>query len=165
MPRLICRKLLRQSVLLAETLARDRAGSNNAARAAMMAMTTNNSIRVSPLFSWQFRRTRVRTVQGYMTHAATQQHLAWLVGWGNGRLTYDVRLVCCFMGCDERPFNPLLSALPSMIHLRAGHATATAGWLTTVINRKGGSPETLVGKPRALRRRGRGPSEPLTDTS
>jgi AraC-like DNA-binding protein len=45
-----------------------------------------------------------------------------------------VRLVCCFMGCDERPFNPLLSALPSMIHLRAGHATATAGWLTTVIN-------------------------------
>lgn len=44
------------------------------------------------------------------------------------------RVVCCFMGCDERPFNPLLSALPSVIHLRAADASATVGWLTTVIN-------------------------------
>ena len=44
------------------------------------------------------------------------------------------RVVCCFMGCDERPFNPLLSALPPVIHLRAADAAATLGWLTTVVN-------------------------------
>jgi hypothetical protein len=27
------------------------------------------------------------------------------------------RIVCCFLGCDERPFNPLLSALPAVLHL------------------------------------------------
>ena len=27
------------------------------------------------------------------------------------------RLICGFLGCDERPYNPLLSALPRMIHL------------------------------------------------
>jgi AraC-like DNA-binding protein len=30
------------------------------------------------------------------------------------------RLVCGFLGCDARPFNPLLAALPRVIHLRAG---------------------------------------------
>ena len=29
------------------------------------------------------------------------------------------RVVCCFLGCDERPFNPLLTALPAVIHLPA----------------------------------------------
>jgi AraC-like DNA-binding protein len=29
------------------------------------------------------------------------------------------RVVCCFLGCDDRPFNPLLAALPSVIHLSA----------------------------------------------
>ena len=29
------------------------------------------------------------------------------------------RIVCGFLGCDERPFNPLLTALPRMIHLPA----------------------------------------------
>jgi AraC-like DNA-binding protein len=37
------------------------------------------------------------------------------------------RIVCCFLGCDERPFNPLLSALPAVIHLSA--AGAEPGWL------------------------------------
>jgi AraC-like DNA-binding protein len=27
------------------------------------------------------------------------------------------RIICCFLGCDDRPFNPLLSALPAVIHL------------------------------------------------
>ncbi len=30
------------------------------------------------------------------------------------------RLVCGFLGCDARPFNPLLATLPRVIHLRAG---------------------------------------------
>lgn len=42
------------------------------------------------------------------------------------------RIVCCFLGCDERPFNPLLTALPRTIHLPgAGHDTAN-GWLVTL---------------------------------
>jgi AraC-like DNA-binding protein len=30
-----------------------------------------------------------------------------------------VRLICGFLGCDARPFNPLLATLPKMLHLRA----------------------------------------------
>ena len=30
------------------------------------------------------------------------------------------RVVCGFLGCDERPYNPLLTALPAVIHLRGG---------------------------------------------
>jgi AraC-like DNA-binding protein len=44
------------------------------------------------------------------------------------------RLVCCFLGCDERPFNPLLSALPRTIHLSGAGHEATSGWLATLLN-------------------------------
>lgn len=44
------------------------------------------------------------------------------------------RIVCCFLGCDERPFNPLLTALPSVIHLPAAGTQATTGWLGTLMN-------------------------------
>jgi AraC-like DNA-binding protein len=44
------------------------------------------------------------------------------------------RIVCCFLGCDERPFNPLLTALPAVIHLAAAEAPATAGWLGTLLH-------------------------------
>ena len=43
------------------------------------------------------------------------------------------RIVCCFLGCDERPFNPLLTALPPVIHLSAMAQQATAGWLATLL--------------------------------
>src|SRR4051812_11726008 len=32
----------------------------------------------------------------------------------------EARLVCAFIGCDARPFNPLLATLPRMIHVRGG---------------------------------------------
>jgi len=44
-----------------------------------------------------------------------------------------VRVVCCFLGCDERPYNPLLTALPRVIHLSARGPSAT-GWLGTLFN-------------------------------
>jgi AraC-like DNA-binding protein len=44
------------------------------------------------------------------------------------------RVVCGFLGCDERPFNPLLTALPEVIHLAAAGSQATAGWLGTLLN-------------------------------
>ena len=41
------------------------------------------------------------------------------------------RLVCGFLGCDARPFNPLLATLPRVMHLRAeGNDTA----LRTLVN-------------------------------
>jgi AraC-like DNA-binding protein len=43
------------------------------------------------------------------------------------------RIICCFLGCDERPFNPLLAALPSVIHLSAAGGDASAGWLPTLL--------------------------------
>jgi AraC-like DNA-binding protein len=42
------------------------------------------------------------------------------------------RVICCFLGCDEHPFNPLLTALPPVIHMSAGGANAT-GWLVTLM--------------------------------
>jgi AraC-like DNA-binding protein len=44
------------------------------------------------------------------------------------------RIVCCFLGCDERPFNPLLAALPRTIHLSGGGQEAGGGWLATLLN-------------------------------
>ena len=32
--------------------------------------------------------------------------------------------VCGFLGCDLRPFNPLLEALPRLLHLRRADAAA-----------------------------------------
>jgi len=45
------------------------------------------------------------------------------------------RIVCSFLGCDERPFNPLLTALPNVIHLPAEGPEATTGWLATLLSR------------------------------
>ena len=42
------------------------------------------------------------------------------------------RIICCFLGCDDRPFNPLLSALPSVLHLSAADPQST-GWLGTLL--------------------------------
>jgi AraC-like DNA-binding protein len=39
----------------------------------------------------------------------------------------DATLVCGFLGCDVRPFNPLIAALPRMLHLRP---QAGGGWIT-----------------------------------
>jgi AraC-like DNA-binding protein len=44
------------------------------------------------------------------------------------------RIVCCFLGCDERPFNPLLTALPKVIHLARAGEDAASGWATTLLN-------------------------------
>jgi AraC-like DNA-binding protein len=43
------------------------------------------------------------------------------------------RVVCGFLGCDERPYNPLLTALPRVIHLAAAGPQATTGWLGTLL--------------------------------
>jgi AraC-like DNA-binding protein len=53
-----------------------------------------------------------------------------LGGGGSDR----ARFVCGFLGCDERPYNPLLTSLPSVIHLSGSGPQATTGWLGTLLN-------------------------------
>ena len=43
----------------------------------------------------------------------------------------DAVLVCGFLGCDLKPFNPLITALPRILHLPASRA---GGWVTRVID-------------------------------
>ncbi|HEX4936636.1 MAG TPA: AraC family transcriptional regulator [Gemmatimonadaceae bacterium] len=50
---------------------------------------------------------------------------------GDGRR--EATLVCGFLGCDARPFNPLLASLPRVLHVRG----AADGWL-------GAFPEQVV---------------------
>jgi AraC-like DNA-binding protein len=38
----------------------------------------------------------------------------------------DTRLVCGFLGCDLRPFNPLIATLPRLMHLKAAE---NQGWI------------------------------------
>jgi AraC-like DNA-binding protein len=45
-----------------------------------------------------------------------------------------VRVVCCFLGCDERPYNPLLAALPRVIHLSARGPQGAVGSLNALMN-------------------------------
>ncbi len=63
------------------------------------------------------------------------------------------RVVCCFLGCDERPYNPLLTALPAVIHLSASRAGASTGWLSTLLsNAAKESSSTRPGAENALSR-------------
>lgn len=46
---------------------------------------------------------------------------------------HQTRVVCGFLGCDERPYNPLLSALPAMIHI-SSRESSSLGWLTALVD-------------------------------
>jgi len=57
--------------------------------------------------------------------------LPWVFEMGGGGAE-RARVVCGFLGCDDRPFNPLLAALPSTIHVSASSPGSSAGWLSTL---------------------------------
>jgi AraC-like DNA-binding protein len=44
------------------------------------------------------------------------------------------RIVCCFLGCDDRPYNPLVAALPRTIHLSGAGGERASGWLATLMD-------------------------------
>jgi AraC-like DNA-binding protein len=50
-------------------------------------------------------------------------------GRGPGR----ARVICCFLGCDERPYNPLLGSLPRVIVHRADRVPAADARLRTLV--------------------------------
>lgn len=44
----------------------------------------------------------------------------------------ETRLICGFLGCDVLPFNPVIQALPRVVHIPDGY-TAGDGWLSSLI--------------------------------
>jgi hypothetical protein len=56
---------------------------------------------------------------------AAQLPLVFNMGGGGAETAH---LVCGFLGCDARPFNPLLESLPRILHVRPA-ASARSGWL------------------------------------
>jgi AraC-like DNA-binding protein len=64
-------------------------------------------------------------------HASTPLPVFYEVGGGGPE---RARIVCCFLGCDERPFNPLLASLPPVIHLTAAGSQSAARWLGSLIS-------------------------------
>ena len=49
-----------------------------------------------------------------------------------GSSSQRTHLVCGFLGCDARPFNPLITALPRLLHVR-GQEGPNGGWLAQFI--------------------------------
>ncbi len=56
-------------------------------------------------------------VKGYIPSAEERRPFRITQGSADGE---PVQLVCGFLGCDARPFNPLLETLPRLLHVRAG---------------------------------------------
>ncbi len=46
------------------------------------------------------------------------QRLPFTISMGEAAASEAAHLVCGFLGCDVRPYNPLLAALPRVIHVR-----------------------------------------------
>lgn len=65
-------------------------------------------------------------------HSSTPFPLVYELPAGGG--VERARLICGFFGCDERPYNPLLTALPSVIHLPAASADATMRPLAAMLD-------------------------------
>jgi AraC-like DNA-binding protein len=60
----------------------------------------------------------------------TQLPVAYEIGGGGPQ---RARIVCCFLGCDERPYNPLLASLPAVIHLSGSGPDPAPGWLGALL--------------------------------
>jgi AraC-like DNA-binding protein len=58
---------------------------------------------------------------------ASSTQLPFVHALGEGK-SDPTQILCGFLGCDTRPFNPLLETLPRMIHVDA-QASASSAWL------------------------------------
>lgn len=75
-------------------------------------------------------------------HATSSTGYGQIVVLGD-RDSREVSLVCGFLGCDRRPFNPLLSALPRRMHMRG----MSSAWLDGFTRRL--TEESRLGRPGA----------------
>jgi len=44
------------------------------------------------------------------------------------------RIVCSFLGCDNRPFNPLLASLPPVLHIPNARTVGPVPWIGTLLD-------------------------------
>jgi AraC-like DNA-binding protein len=65
-----------------------------------------------------------------MYYRPIDDHLPFTLLHGGGGAE-RTRFVCGYLGCDARPFNPLLAALPPMLHTR--RPADGSGWVTDLI--------------------------------
>ncbi len=79
---------------------------------------------------------------GGHVHTSTPARYAHTVVLG-GQEACNASLVCGFLGCDRRPFNPLLAALPRQMHLRG----ISSAWLDSFTRRL--TEESRLGRPGA----------------
>lgn len=68
----------------------------------------------------------MRTAPDMSMYARSSAPLPFVYEIGAGRDERRTRLICGFLGFDERPYNPLLTALPSVIHLPAAGTEGTS---------------------------------------
>jgi AraC-like DNA-binding protein len=69
-------------------------------------------------------------MKAYDLVAGSALPMPFAVGKTGGSLAH---VVCGFLGCDVRPFNPLLATLPRVLHIR-DRAGATRGWLNQFVH-------------------------------
>jgi AraC-like DNA-binding protein len=79
---------------------------------------------------------------GDHVHTSTPARYAHTVVLGDQE-SREVSLVCGFLGCDRRPFNPLLAALPRRMHMRG----ISNAWLDSFTSRL--TEESRLGRPGA----------------
>src|SRR5215207_5358200 len=70
-------------------------------------------------------------VVAHTAHPGAQLPFMLRAGGDEGRI--GAHVVCGFLGCDTRPFNPLLAALPRMLHVR-DRPGGDGGWLSHFIH-------------------------------
>lgn len=81
-------------------------------------VSSEPGMRGNPDFSW-FAHTRVDQLP---LRLALGDHSVLQSAPSDGHA--DTSFVCGFLGCDIRPFNPLITALPRLLHLRASDDNA-----------------------------------------
>jgi AraC-like DNA-binding protein len=67
----------------------------------------------------------MRSTPDLSMFARSSKPLPFVYELGEGNDARRTRVICGFFGCDERPYNPLLSALPAVIHLPAAGTEAS----------------------------------------
>jgi AraC-like DNA-binding protein len=68
----------------------------------------------------------MRSAPDFSIYARSSTPLPLVYELGTRSSERHTRLICGFLGCDERPYNPLLTALPPVIHLSAAGTDNTA---------------------------------------
>ena len=69
-------------------------------------------------------------LEAYDEAARAGLPLSFSVGARSGE---PVQIICGFLGCDVRPFNPLIATLPRVLHI-SDRAGATRGWLSQFVH-------------------------------